>query len=77
MLCPPHHRTDFSRCRSRAGGVSHSPPPRAATRHALILTAASAITGALIGMGLLPYALQGSLTGIIATLSATSSGRVS
>jgi drug/metabolite transporter (DMT)-like permease len=42
------------------------------TRPALILTAATAIIGLLIGMTLFLYALQGSKTGIIATLSATS-----
>lgn len=42
------------------------------TRHALILTAATAVIGLLIGMTLFLYALQGSQTGIIATLSATS-----
>lgn len=49
-------------------------PPRAGpmTRTALILTAATAIIGLLIGMTLFLYALQGSQTGIIATLSATS-----
>lgn len=49
-------------------------PPRAGpmTRTALILTAATAIIGLLVGMTLFLYALQGSQTGIIATLSATS-----
>lgn len=47
-------------------------PPRAISRHALILTAVTAIIGLLIGMTLFLYALQGSKTGIIATLSATS-----
>lgn len=42
------------------------------TRKVLILTAATAIIGLLIGMTLFLYALQGSQTGIIATLSATS-----
>ncbi len=42
------------------------------TRHVLILTAATAVIGLLIGMTLFLYALQGSQTGIIATLSATS-----
>ena len=46
--------------------------PRTLPRHALILTAATAIIGLLIGMTLFLYALQGSQTGIIATLSATS-----
>ncbi len=50
-----------------------SPPkPIAITRHAMILTLATAIIGLLIGMTLFLYALQGSQTGIIATLSATS-----
>lgn len=49
-------------------------PPRPATmsRLTLILTAATAIIGLLIGMTLFLFALQGSQTGIIATLSATS-----
>jgi drug/metabolite transporter (DMT)-like permease len=49
-------------------------PPRPAkvTRGILILTATTAIVGLLIGMTLFLYALQGSQTGIIATLSATS-----
>lgn len=49
-------------------------PPRngAMSRRVLILTAATAIIGLLIGMTLFLYALQGSQTGIIATLSATS-----
>lgn len=38
----------------------------------LILTAATAVIGLLLGMTLFLYALQGSQTGIIATLSATS-----
>ncbi len=46
--------------------------PRAVGRAALILTAATAVIGLLIGMTLFLYALQGSKTGIIATLSATS-----
>jgi drug/metabolite transporter (DMT)-like permease len=46
--------------------------PRVWGRHALILTAATAVIGLLIGMTLFLYALQGSKTGIIATLSATS-----
>lgn len=48
------------------------PAPRKITRHALMLTAATAIIGLLVGMTLFLYALQGSQTGIIATLSATS-----
>ncbi len=49
-------------------------PPRPAnvSRNALMLTAVTAIIGLLIGMTLFLYALQGSQTGIIATLSATS-----
>ena len=49
-------------------------PPRqkAVTRGILILTAATAVIGLLLGMTLFLYALQGSQTGIIATLSATS-----
>ncbi len=46
--------------------------PRDLGRHALILTAATAVIGLLIGMTLFLFALQGSKTGIIATLSATS-----
>ncbi len=46
--------------------------PRTYSRAALILTATTAIIGLLIGMTLFLYALQGSKTGIIATLSATS-----
>ncbi len=38
----------------------------------LILTGATAFIGLLMGMTLFLYALQGSQTGIIATLSATS-----
>jgi drug/metabolite transporter (DMT)-like permease len=38
----------------------------------LVLTAATALIGLLLGMTLFLYALQGSQTGIIATLSATS-----
>lgn len=49
-------------------------PPRPASipRATLIITAVTAIVGLLIGMTLFLYALQGSQTGIIATLSATS-----
>jgi drug/metabolite transporter (DMT)-like permease len=49
-------------------------PPRSGpmTPVALVLTAATAVIGLLIGMTLFLYALQGSQTGIIATLSATS-----
>jgi drug/metabolite transporter (DMT)-like permease len=53
--------------------TSFAPPrPEKVSRNALILTAATAIVGLLIGMTLFLYALQGSKTGIIATLSATS-----
>lgn len=48
------------------------PRPSMITKGALILTAATAILGLLIGMTLFLFALQGSQTGIIATLSATS-----
>ena len=46
--------------------------PEKIARLTLILTAATAVIGLLIGMTLFLYALQGSQTGIIATLSATS-----
>ena len=46
--------------------------PREVSRNALLLTGANAIIGLLVGMTLFLYALQGSQTGIIATLSATS-----
>ena len=46
--------------------------PKTYPRVAIILTATTAIIGLLIGMTLFLYALQGSKTGIIATLSATS-----
>ena len=46
--------------------------PKVISRNALVLTAVTAIIGLLIGMTLFLYALQGSKTGIIATLSATS-----
>lgn len=50
-----------------------SPAPASPmTRKVLIQTAATAVIGLLIGMTLFLYALQGSQTGIIATLSATS-----
>lgn len=48
------------------------PRPRAVPRSALVLTALTALIGLLLGMTLFLYALQGSQTGIIATLSATS-----
>ena len=46
--------------------------PKSMSTKTLILTAATAIIGLLIGMTLFLFALQGSQTGIIATLSATS-----
>jgi drug/metabolite transporter (DMT)-like permease len=46
--------------------------PRAVPAKVLVLTAATALIGLLLGMTLFLYALQGSQTGIIATLSATS-----
>jgi drug/metabolite transporter (DMT)-like permease len=46
--------------------------PAAVSRTVLALTAATALIGLLLGMTLFLYALQGSETGIIATLSATS-----
>jgi drug/metabolite transporter (DMT)-like permease len=48
------------------------PRPREVTRKVLLLTGATALIGLLLGMTLFLYALQGSQTGIIATLSATS-----
>lgn len=48
------------------------PAPRAVSGRVLALTAATALIGLLLGMTLFLYALQGSQTGIIATLSATS-----
>ena len=48
------------------------PRPRHVTATTLILTALTALIGLLLGMTLFLYALQGSETGIIATLSATS-----
>lgn len=48
------------------------PMPGKATARVLALTAATAVIGLLLGMTLFLYALQGSKTGIIATLSATS-----
>ena len=48
------------------------PLPRAPGRVALVLTAATALIGLFLGMTLFLFALQGSKTGIIATLSATS-----
>lgn len=53
--------------------TSFAPPrPEKVSRGILVLTAATAFIGLLIGMTLFLYALQGSKTGIIATLSATS-----
>jgi drug/metabolite transporter (DMT)-like permease len=46
--------------------------PKVITRNILILTAITAVIGLLLGMTLFLFALQGSQTGIIATLSATS-----
>lgn len=48
------------------------PRPRKVPSGVLFLTAATALIGLLLGMTLFLYALQGSQTGIIATLSATS-----
>lgn len=48
------------------------PRPREVTRKVLVLTGLTALIGLLLGMTLFLYALQGSETGIIATLSATS-----
>lgn len=54
-------------------GLPFAPaPPRSIPRLTLILTAATAVIGLLVGMTLFLFALQGSKTGIIATLSATS-----
>ena len=49
-----------------------APPTPHFTRKPLLWTAATAFIGLLVGMTLFLYALQGSQTGIIATLSATS-----
>jgi drug/metabolite transporter (DMT)-like permease len=46
--------------------------PRPVSRPMLLLTGLTALIGLLLGMTLFLYALQGSKTGIIATLSATS-----
>jgi drug/metabolite transporter (DMT)-like permease len=46
--------------------------PVEVSRKVLVLTGATALIGLLLGMTLFLYALQGSQTGIIATLSATS-----
>lgn len=48
------------------------PAPKTISTKTLILTAATAIIGLLVGMTLFLFALQGSQTGIVATLSATS-----
>jgi drug/metabolite transporter (DMT)-like permease len=48
------------------------PRPRDVSGKVLILTGLTALIGLLLGMTLFLYALQGSQTGIIATLSATS-----
>jgi drug/metabolite transporter (DMT)-like permease len=48
------------------------PRPRKVSHKVLVLTGATALIGLLLGMTLFLYALQGSETGIIATLSATS-----
>jgi drug/metabolite transporter (DMT)-like permease len=48
------------------------PRPRDVPQSALVLTALTALIGLLLGMTLFLFALQGSQTGIIATLSATS-----
>jgi drug/metabolite transporter (DMT)-like permease len=53
--------------------LPHAPPrPHEVSGRVLVLTAATALIGLLLGMTLFLYALQGSKTGIIATLSATS-----
>ncbi len=48
------------------------PRPRKVPPKALVMTALTALIGLLLGMTLFLFALQGSQTGIIATLSATS-----
>ena len=48
------------------------PLPRRISRSVLLMTIITAVIGLLVGMTLFLYALQGSQTGIIATLSATS-----
>jgi drug/metabolite transporter (DMT)-like permease len=54
-------------------GLPLAPPcPRDVPRSALILAGLTALIGLLLGMTLFLFALQGSQTGIIATLSATS-----
>jgi drug/metabolite transporter (DMT)-like permease len=47
-------------------------PPSPSTRLAIALALLTAVIGLLVGMTLFLYALQGSKTGIVATLSATS-----
>jgi drug/metabolite transporter (DMT)-like permease len=49
-----------------------APPRPIFTRSALIITAATAVIGLLLGMTLFLFALHGGETGIVATLSATS-----
>ena len=71
------HRTDQRRSGAGVGRVlaatSLAPlRPTVISRATLIPTAAAATFGLLVGMTLFLYALQGSQTGIIATLSATS-----
>jgi drug/metabolite transporter (DMT)-like permease len=48
------------------------PRPQNVSGRVLVLTGLTAVIGLLLGMTLFLYALQGSQTGIIATLSATS-----
>lgn len=56
-----------------AAALPFAPPrPKAVPGPVLALTGATALIGLLLGMTLFLYALQGSQTGIIATLSATS-----
>ncbi|MFO1201734.1 MAG: DMT family transporter [Tabrizicola sp.] len=56
-----------------AAALPFAPPrPREVSGRVLLLTGATALIGLLLGMTLFLYALQGSQTGIIATLSATS-----
>ena len=53
--------------------LPYAPPrPTVVTRRVLVLTAVTALVGLLLGMTLFLFALQGSQTGIIATLSAMS-----
>ena len=46
--------------------------PKVFSKKVMLLTAATAVMGLLIRMTVFPYALQGSITGIIASLSTTS-----